>query len=224
MALDIVKLYISLISDFFKLSDMAVMTSPSSNTSTLPLIPADSHSLATAHYLLKLLSELQESVNELNGMEISSEASSSLKNLLESARWRFTDILVNAWRRGEFTLRYPRLKLMCERCPCVLLPRGLDSEHCGFICHSLSRPNWNLPATTDHCGLQARRGRRPIVILSRQVVKATPHTPSLCFKDCQSIYGHTLCIFWWIGPSSLGSVTHCHWEETNVRGYPIRWA
>jgi exocyst complex component 2 len=112
MALDIVKLYISLISDFFKLSDMAVMTSPSSNAPTLPLLPADSHSLVTAHYLLRILGELQESVSEVNGMEISSEASSSLKNFLESAKWRFTDILVSAWLRGESILLFLCLKLM----------------------------------------------------------------------------------------------------------------
>jgi len=106
MALDIVKLYISLISDFFKLSDMAVMASPSSNASTLPLLPANTHSLAIAHYLLRLLSEIQESVSELNGMEISSDASSSLKNLLESARWRFTDILVSAWLRDAQLFYY----------------------------------------------------------------------------------------------------------------------
>jgi exocyst complex component 2 len=103
MTLDIVKLYISLISDFFKLSEIAVMTSPNPNVSRLPLLPADSHSLATAHFLLKILGELQESVSELNSMEISSEASSSLKNFLESVRWRFTDILINSWLRGKLS-------------------------------------------------------------------------------------------------------------------------
>jgi len=106
MALDIVKLYISLISEFFKLSDVAVVTPPSLDASTPPLLPTDSHSLATAHYLLRILGELQESVSELNGMEISNEASSSLKSLLESAKWRFTDVLVNAWMRGEFPLLF----------------------------------------------------------------------------------------------------------------------
>jgi exocyst complex component 2 len=103
MALDVVKLYISLISEFFKLSDMAVMTSPSSTASTPPLIPSDSHSLATAYYLSKILGEIQDSVSEVNGMDISSEASSGLKSLHESAKWRFTDILINAWLRGEPT-------------------------------------------------------------------------------------------------------------------------
>lgn len=141
MVLDIVKLYISLISDFFKLSDMAVMTSPSSNSSTLSLLPVDSNSLVTAHYLLKILGELQEGVSELNGMEISSEASSSLKNFLESAKWKFTDILVNAWLRGEFILLFLWLKLMYERCPRVLLPRGLGSKSHRFVCHSPPRAN-----------------------------------------------------------------------------------
>jgi exocyst complex component 2 len=101
MALDIVKLYISLISDFFKLSDMAVMASPNSNTFTASLLPVDTHSLVTAHYLLRIIGELQESVGELHGMEISSEASLSLNSLVESAKWSFTDILVNAWLRGK---------------------------------------------------------------------------------------------------------------------------
>jgi len=103
MALDVVKLYISLISEFFTLSDMAVMTSPGgSNNTTPPLLPLNSNSLSIAHYLMKILGEMQESVNELNAMEISTEAASGLKNLLETAKWRFEDILINAWLRGEW--------------------------------------------------------------------------------------------------------------------------
>jgi hypothetical protein len=101
MALDIVKLYISLISEFFTLSDMAVMTSPGGSISTPPLLPLNSSSLSVAHYLMKILGEVQESVNELNAMEISTEAASGLKSLLETAKWRFEDILINAWLRGE---------------------------------------------------------------------------------------------------------------------------
>ncbi|KAF9459756.1 exocyst complex component Sec5-domain-containing protein [Collybia nuda] len=106
MALDIVKLYISLVSEFFTLSDMAVMASPSSSGNGPPLLPTDSHSLSTAHYLTKILGELQESVNELNGMEISNEVTSGLKSLLESAKWRFEDILVNAWLRDASIFYY----------------------------------------------------------------------------------------------------------------------
>ncbi|CDO75740.1 hypothetical protein BN946_scf184921.g16 [Trametes cinnabarina] len=104
MALDIIKLYISLLSEFFLISDMAVM-SPGRNT-TPPLFPKDSNSLTTAHHLIKILGEIQDSVNDVTGMDISSEASSILKNLLESARWKFTDLLVNAWLRDANIFYY----------------------------------------------------------------------------------------------------------------------
>ncbi|KAI9065588.1 hypothetical protein FKP32DRAFT_1610523 [Trametes sanguinea] len=104
MALDIIKLYISLLSEFFLFSDMAVM-SPGRNT-TPPLFPKDSNSLTTAHHLMKILGEIQDSVNDVTGMEISSEATSILKTLLESARWKFTDLLVNAWLRDANIFYY----------------------------------------------------------------------------------------------------------------------
>jgi exocyst complex component 2 len=103
MALDIIKLYITLLSEFFKLSDVTVMVSPGSNSSvSLPHMPSHSNSFTTAHFLMKMLGEVQDSVNEVNGMEISSEAASGLKSLLESVRWRFEDILNHAWIRGRF--------------------------------------------------------------------------------------------------------------------------
>ena len=110
MALDVVKLYISLISEFFILSDMTA--SPKSKVP--PLLPARSHSMSTAYYLLKMLNDIQDTVNELNLMEISNETSASLKNLLESVKWRFEDVLVAAWLRGDFfffqSLKQPRSK------------------------------------------------------------------------------------------------------------------
>ncbi|KAJ6571717.1 exocyst complex component Sec5-domain-containing protein [Mycena capillaripes] len=104
MALDIIKLYISLISQFFKLSDMAVMTSP--GASTPPSLPTNSNSLCTAHYLMKILGEVQETVNELNAMEISNEAASGLKSLLESAKWQFEDLLITSWLRDANIFYY----------------------------------------------------------------------------------------------------------------------
>ncbi|GAV99694.1 exocyst protein [Lentinula edodes] len=102
MALDIVKLYISFLSQFFNLSDMAVTSSPgipSSNDATSTLLPSNSNSLSTAHYLLKIFGEVQDCVNELNAMEISGDVSASLKGLLDSTKWRFEDVLIAAWLR-----------------------------------------------------------------------------------------------------------------------------
>ncbi|KAI0030356.1 exocyst complex component Sec5-domain-containing protein [Vararia minispora EC-137] len=99
MALEIVKLYISLLSEYFVFSDMAVR-SPSLSADSMPSnLPENSNSLATGHYLIKILAEIQETVNEVNALDISAETSASLKNLLESAQWRFDDILMHTWIR-----------------------------------------------------------------------------------------------------------------------------
>lgn len=101
MALDVIKLYVSLLSEFFVFSDMAVMTPPTEGN--LQLLPDDSNSLTTAHYLMKILTEIQDNVNEINSMEISGDMSSSLKGLLESAKWGFEDVLTHAWVKGMLT-------------------------------------------------------------------------------------------------------------------------
>ena len=126
MAQDIVKLYISLLSEFFKLSDPVVMSSPSMKDSVPLQIPSNSHSLSTAHYLMKILGELQETINELNTLEISSEVSSSLKSLLESVQWRFADLLVNNWLRGESR---PRV----FDCPCISVTLLLDAKYFYYL-------------------------------------------------------------------------------------------
>ena len=99
MVLDIVKLYISLVSEFFNLSDAAIMAS--ATTITLPQhIPTNSTSLSAAHYLQKILGELQDGVNDVCALDVSSDIISSLRNLMESAKWGFNDILINSWLQG----------------------------------------------------------------------------------------------------------------------------
>ena len=113
MALDIVRLHISLVSEFFVFTDMAVRSPGFSADATPANMPEASNSLTTAHFLVRALGELLESVNEVNALEISSEVSASLKAFVESARWRFEDVLTMAWLRGQslvlflFLLRAP---------------------------------------------------------------------------------------------------------------------
>lgn len=110
MASDIVRLYVALLSQFFTLSDAAV-SSPRNDASSsggaaavaLPsFMPRRAHSLASAHYLTRVLSEIQECVNETIIMDISPDASSGLKSLLDSARWRFEGAIIAVWLRGMF--------------------------------------------------------------------------------------------------------------------------
>ena len=102
LALDVVQLYISLLSEFFNLSDIAVVASPGeSRTKTASTyLPIHSNSLTTAHFLMKVLGEIQDGVNEINAIEISRKTSTDLRDLLENVRWKFEDTLVQAWQKG----------------------------------------------------------------------------------------------------------------------------
>lgn len=103
MAIDIVKLFITLISEFFKLSDVSHMANNNNRDNITPsLLPTHSNSFTTVQFLMKILGEIQDGVNEVNGMEISGEVTSGLRSLLESVRWRFEDVLTHAWLRGKY--------------------------------------------------------------------------------------------------------------------------
>ena len=100
MALDIVKLYISFIAEFFSLSDIEI-TSPILQENHAFFLPKVSNSITMAHFLIKVLGEVQETVNELSALEISSEVSTNAKSFLESARRGFQETLIQAWKRGQ---------------------------------------------------------------------------------------------------------------------------
>ncbi|KDQ60180.1 hypothetical protein JAAARDRAFT_205190 [Jaapia argillacea MUCL 33604] len=105
MAGDIVKLYLSFISEFFMLSDIAVIKSGGDHQSP-PHLPTASNSLTTSHFLARILAEVQETVNEVNSMEISGEVASVLRSLVESTRWRFEGILTQCWLRDANVFYY----------------------------------------------------------------------------------------------------------------------
>ncbi|KAG1737399.1 exocyst complex component Sec5-domain-containing protein [Suillus lakei] len=94
MALDIIKLYISFLSEFFTLSDIL---SNSSTPYSPEHLPSHSNSLTTAHWLAKILSEVQDCVTEIGALELGEGG--LVKGLVESVRWRFEDVLVRSWLR-----------------------------------------------------------------------------------------------------------------------------
>jgi exocyst complex component 2 len=102
MATDIVKLYVSLLSEFFTLSDMAVITSPGGGSAAVepPFLPPGTNSLTTSFYLARILQEITECINDVGATEMSSEAGAGLKELLETSRWKFEDALGYTWLRG----------------------------------------------------------------------------------------------------------------------------
>ncbi|KAL4068578.1 exocyst complex component Sec5-domain-containing protein [Scleroderma yunnanense] len=99
MALDIVKLYVSLFSEFFVLSDVAVMSPSTSEGKLPPLLPIHSNSLTSAHFIIKILIEMQDRVNEVTSMEITKEAGVSLESFMENSRWKLGEVLIRTWLR-----------------------------------------------------------------------------------------------------------------------------
>lgn len=156
MALDIIKLYISQISDFFKLSDIAIMTAPGTSLVQPPHFPLNSHSICTACYLNKILSDIYDTVNDLNSLDIAKDT--GLKGLLESVRWRFVDFLVKAWIRG-LPLTPIRLKFLFNGSRCQHFPqRGiLDAELKRPLCYPLSDANRVISTIYDDSCVQIGR-------------------------------------------------------------------
>jgi exocyst complex component 2 len=111
MTIEIVKLYVSCISQFFTLSDVAIASSPNNQTANeIPdFLPPTSNSITTCHFVSRILTEIVETSGELEGMgghvegeKISSqvEVKNVLKGLAESCRWRFEEAICSAWSKG----------------------------------------------------------------------------------------------------------------------------
>lgn len=101
MAQDIVKLYVTLLSEFFALSDKSVQSPSSTGPPPPPFLPQGGCTLTVSYYLLRILNELNECVNDVAGVELGVDANTTMKSLLESARWRFEDALAAAWCKGS---------------------------------------------------------------------------------------------------------------------------
>ncbi|KAF8512663.1 exocyst complex component Sec5-domain-containing protein [Hysterangium stoloniferum] len=101
MATDIVKTYIALLSEFFSFSDMAVMAPASGDSKGAEpkFIPPGTNSLTSGFYLSRILQEISECINDVGAAEVSSEAGAGLRELLDSARWKFIDVLGHTWMR-----------------------------------------------------------------------------------------------------------------------------
>lgn len=130
MTLDIVKLYISLLGQFFSLSDISIASarpagqSPAqsslgqaaanSGTSLPDFVPGDGNSLITCDYAGKILSEIVESAGEIDALtagnpgtssttsaDLGQEAKRAMREFVESCRWRLEEAICETWSRGK---------------------------------------------------------------------------------------------------------------------------
>jgi len=77
------------------------ITSPTRLENRASFLPDASNTMTMAHFLLKVLGEVQETVSEVSALEISSEVNTNAKGFLESARRGFQETLIQAWKRGQ---------------------------------------------------------------------------------------------------------------------------
>ncbi|BGO96556.1 Exocyst complex component SEC5 [Rhodotorula toruloides] len=107
MTQDIVTLYVSLLSQFFTLSSstsppVATKTGADDLNATPPMpsfVPPIANATTNCHWLLRVLNELMECVSEMSALELSGEATQSLKELVASTRWRFEEAICSGWVR-----------------------------------------------------------------------------------------------------------------------------
>lgn len=112
LAVDIGRRYISLIGQHFTLSDMSIAMSPGkqSETPSMDFVPSGSTSITAAHFLKKILAEISDCVEELEGVgaasdQVGSSSSSKSQTDLKSAldtmvtncRWRATEVVCALW-------------------------------------------------------------------------------------------------------------------------------
>ncbi|KAF9525391.1 exocyst complex component Sec5-domain-containing protein [Crepidotus variabilis] len=182
MAIEVIQLYISLISQIFILSDISLMSSPSASTSmtsfqqqqtgsqytnsmthSLPLIPISSPSFCTAYYVQKILAEVGECVSDLLGLDLApssvplpggggSGISQGLKSLLESLKWRMTDILTRDWLRdaGMFYTLESWIVSRIEPSSTIYLSRfELFQRHMTTAAYKIVSGSSDVPSTTN---------------------------------------------------------------------------
>lgn len=106
MASDIVKQYIVTLSQFFTLSDIALVATPSSaspNMGTVVpgFVPAGTTVLAAVYFAERMANELSECATELMAIDVGKETTQSTKGMLDSLRWRMLEVVGATWARGE---------------------------------------------------------------------------------------------------------------------------
>ncbi|GMK54888.1 hypothetical protein CspeluHIS016_0114740 [Cutaneotrichosporon spelunceum] len=104
MASDILKAYLSTISQFFALSDIALVARSKPTTTIPAFVPAGTTVLAACHYAEKILDDVADCVLELTAIDVGKEASQGAKAMLDSLRWRLEEVIATTWARDAQTL------------------------------------------------------------------------------------------------------------------------
>lgn len=103
MALEIVKLYNSLLSQFFKLSDPAIAESTPRkdiNHQLPSFVPAGTSVITACYFAEKLVEDISDCAGELAGHEVVNDSGNGMKGLVESMKWKMKEVIGAVWARG----------------------------------------------------------------------------------------------------------------------------
>ncbi|ORY35859.1 exocyst complex component Sec5-domain-containing protein [Naematelia encephala] len=105
MALEVIKLYNTNLSQFFTLSDAALAGSTvrkdGEDPPVPPFVPAGTTVLTACYFAEKIVEEVTDCAGELAAVDVGSEAGNGLRAMLDSLRWRFEEVLAATWARDS---------------------------------------------------------------------------------------------------------------------------
>ncbi|GES86089.1 exocyst complex component Sec5-domain-containing protein [Rhizophagus clarus] len=99
MASGVIELYASFLSELFTLSPVPneIPDTPTIKYEKPSFVPLQSDSVTTCYFLTRILNEMNECVNDINSINMASEASGTLSQLMDQTRWRFLEVICEAW-------------------------------------------------------------------------------------------------------------------------------
>ncbi|PKK78359.1 hypothetical protein RhiirC2_730073 [Rhizophagus irregularis] len=99
MASGVIELYASFLSELFALSPVPneIPDTPTIKYENPSFVPLHSDSVTTCYFLTRILNEMNECVNDINSINMASDASGTLSQLMDQARWRFLEVICQAW-------------------------------------------------------------------------------------------------------------------------------
>ncbi|WVF68144.1 hypothetical protein IAT40_002907 [Kwoniella sp. CBS 6097] len=108
MALEIIRLYNTTLSQFFTLSDVALAeTRKEDQDPPIPhFVPVGTSTITACFFAERLIDDVSDCAGELSSVDVGSEAGSGLKTMLDSLRWRLIEVIAATWSRDSKILHH----------------------------------------------------------------------------------------------------------------------
>src|SRR6266542_6429507 len=98
MASGVIELYASFLSELFTLSPVPneIPDTPIIKYERPSFVPLHSDSVTTCYFLIRILNEMNECLIDINSINMASDASGTLSELMDQTRWCFLEIICEA--------------------------------------------------------------------------------------------------------------------------------